>query len=235
VTKIGPTPAQYVTLKGGGTSVRVLRGQTPPSVTGGYGGWTQVARPRRKALTQWDGGTPYELTFSVFFDGIFDRSGSVEGDIAKLEKLARSPAAGTSPPIITIDGAVPHSDRQWVVEDLQWDPNPIYSYKGNRVRHECTVVLLEHVGSGVASAQQRALASVNPAGSSGDSGVDPGGAAPASPNGGGSGTYLVRAGDTLDSIAAFQLGDASLWTGLAALNGIRDPRTLATGQKLRLQ
>lgn len=216
-TQVGPTSAQFVTLAGGGTSVRVLRGQTPASVTGGYGGWTQVPRPRRKALTQWDGAAPYEVTFSVLFDGIFDGSGSVESDIAKLERLARSPAAGVAPPVVAVDAGIPHADRSWVIEDLQWDPNPVYNAKGDRIRHECTIVLLEHVGGGVGSkAQDRARAATR---------------APSTTPGA---TYTVRAGDTLQSIAAAQLGDASRWAELADINLIRDPRNIAAGQLLRL-
>lgn len=215
--KAGPIPAQFVTLTGGGTSVRVLRGHTPASVTGGYGGWTQVPRPRRKALTQWDGGSPYGVTFSVLFDGIFDGSGSVEDDIAKLEKLARSPAPGVEPPVVTVDAGIPHANLKWVVEDLQWDPNPEYNQKGDRIRHECTIVLLEHVAGSVgANAQQRALRSVNSTSTTTGS------------------TYTARPSDTLPSIAAAQLGDASRWTELADLNAIRDPRNLFVGQQLRL-
>lgn len=214
--KVGPIPAQYVTLVGGGTSVRVLRGHTPASVTGGYGGWTQVPRPRRKALTQWDGGAVYEVTFSVLFDGIFDGSGSVEDDIAKLEKLARSPGPGVEPPVVTVDAGIPHANLKWVIEDLQWEPNPEYNPKGDRIRHECTIVLLEHVAGSVgAKAQQRALRQVNSTSTTGS-------------------TYTVRPGDTLQSIAASQLGDSSRWTEIADLNAIRDPRNLTPGQTLRL-
>lgn len=215
--KVGPTAAQFVTLAGAGTSVRVLRGQTPASVTGGYGGWTQVPRPRRKALTQWDGGTPYKVTFSVLFDGIFDGSGSVEDDIAKLERLARSPAPGVAPPVVTVDAGIPHADTHWVIDDLQWDPNPDYNAKGDRIRHECTIVLLEHVaGSTDGKAQGRARAATRPTSTQLAA------------------TYTVRAGDTLQSIAASQLGDSSRWTEIAALNAIRDPRNLTVGQQLRL-
>lgn len=44
--------------------------------------------------------------------------------------------------------------------------------------------------------------------------------------------YTVRPGDTLSSIAAVQMGSASLWRRLAEANNIRDPRALRVGQRL---
>jgi len=150
------------------------------SLTGGFGGWSQIARRRRKALTQWDGGTPFELTFSLIFDGLAT-STSVEADCGKLEQLSRQPAGGGDPPIVRVAGAVPHSDIDWVVSDLAWDPAPIYALSGNRLRHEVTVKLLEHVPATlVAGAASTAAATAT----------------------GGSSIYVVKQGDTLVSIAA---------------------------------
>jgi len=64
----------------------------------------------------------------------------------------------------------------------------------------------------------------------------PAGDAPA-PRGGASSsaaTYTVRPGDSLWSIAARTLGDGSRYTELAALNGLRDPGRIVTGQVLKL-
>ena len=46
--------------------------------------------------------------------------------------------------------------------------------------------------------------------------------------------YTVRAGDTLPRIAGRELGDQSLWVQIAQLNGIRDPRNVRVGQRLRM-
>lgn len=47
-------------------------------------------------------------------------------------------------------------------------------------------------------------------------------------------TYVVKAGDTLSGIAAKVYDDASEWRRIADKNGIRDPRKLRVGQKLKL-
>lgn len=46
--------------------------------------------------------------------------------------------------------------------------------------------------------------------------------------------HVVRAGDTLWSIAAEQLGDGHQYPRIAALNGIADPARITTGQSLRI-
>jgi hypothetical protein len=46
--------------------------------------------------------------------------------------------------------------------------------------------------------------------------------------------HRVARGDTLQSIAWAEYGDASLWRGVAAVNGIDDPMRLRPGRELRL-
>lgn len=47
-------------------------------------------------------------------------------------------------------------------------------------------------------------------------------------------TYIVRAGDTLWSIAARFYGDGTLWRVLAEKNGVADPKKLTVGRVLTL-
>lgn len=206
------TAAQHVTLTADGITIRGLRGQTAPVLTAGFGGWSQIARPRRKALTQWTGGEPLELTFSILFDGIPDGS-SVEDDCLALERIAR-PADGSEPPVVRHGGGMPHPELDWIVGGLAWDPAPEYAQSGNRIRHEATVKLTEHVPADAIPT----AASV----------------AAAKAGGVGGRTYIVKAGDTLSSIAASQLGDYKKWTVIASLNGIRDPKAITPNQRLRL-
>lgn len=206
--------AQHITLTApaAGLRVRGLRGTVAPSPTGGFGGWTQVARPRRKALTQWDGIAPLAVTFSLILDGVAaDRS--VEADCLALEQMAQPQGPRTPPPVVHAAGGLPHTEIDWVISDLQWDPAPMYATTLKRIRQEVTVQLLEHVAADTVA---------NPV------------AAAKAKAGAGTKLYVVKAGDTLSSIAAKLLGDHKKWTAIATLNHIRDPKAIRPGQKLRI-
>lgn len=47
-------------------------------------------------------------------------------------------------------------------------------------------------------------------------------------------SYLVKKGDTLWDLADKKLGDGSRWREIAKLNGVKDPRKLQIGTKLKL-
>ncbi len=46
--------------------------------------------------------------------------------------------------------------------------------------------------------------------------------------------YIVKKGDTLSAIAKRELGDASRWPELAALNSIPNPDLIYPGQEIKL-
>lgn len=48
-------------------------------------------------------------------------------------------------------------------------------------------------------------------------------------------TYTVKAGDTLQSIAAMQLGSEELWNYLASINSIKSPYTVLPGQVITVE
>lgn len=217
-------------------SVTAMRGVTPPVPAGGYGGWTLIARPKRKSLTQWDGIEPRRILVPIILgmtpagDGLADDT-TCEPARDRLERMAQPPAVGSQPPIVTVTGAVPHASVAWVIEDFDWDPNPDYSRRGFIVRQAVTVHLLEHVNDQLAApvnaaeltrqaATKRAAAAAAKIGAVATSVLQR--------------IYIVGAGDTLPSIAAAKLGSAKRWTELATLNGLRDPNRLTVGQKLRL-
>lgn len=197
--------------------VRALRGVGAPQITGGYAIWEKVARPHRKALTRYQGRDPFQMTLPLLLEG-FDGNVSVEPEIRALEMMALPPTAGSDPPTVTVAGAVPHPELDWVIggsdPPLEWDASPIWSPNGYRIRQAVTVHLLEHVGD-----DSNDTATVSAVGSS---------AAGTSA----AGVYVVNDGDTLQSIAALRLGSASRWHEIADLNDIRDPRRLTVGQRL---
>jgi LysM repeat protein len=219
-----PDP-RLITLTAGKLAVTALRGQTAPAATGGFGGWNKVARPRRKALTVWGGIEPYQQAFSIIFDGLLGDV-SVETGIRTLELMAMPPATGQEPPLVRVAGAVPRPGLTYVIETLEWDPAPMWSRNGYRVRQEATVHLLEYVrpdrlvqSSGAEKARTKAAATATKVAAGGKSHKR---------------SYTVRSGDTLSKIAAHQLGDYKRWPEIAKLNGIRDPKKLRIGQVIKL-
>jgi hypothetical protein len=213
-------------------TVRGLRGNTAPVPAAGFGGWQLVARPRRKSLTRWKGIDPFQQQFSIIFDGVPDNV-SVEPACLALERMAQPVGHRAAPPPVRVIGVVPHPELAYVIGDgnggpgLAWG-DVIYSPSGFRIRQEVVITLLEHVGddrvsAGAAAAQARQTASAR--------------STSAAAAGGGTsrtGTATVKAGDSLLSIAARDLGSATQWTEIAQLNGLVDPYTLTVGQKLRM-
>lgn len=219
--------SQRVTLRSRtpAITVRALLGPEGAKVIGGYGGWEIVNRPRRLAMTRWRGRQPFQMDLDLMLDGYADGR-SVETDCTKLERLALPPRELAEPPVVTIDGAVPHDDLTWVVNGIDWGTVIRRAGDGDRLRQAALVHLVRFVDDdklkplSAAEAKRRDAAAKN------------GGRALAST--GGDGFYTVRDGDTLGAIAARQLGDYSQWTAIAEANGIRDPAAIAVGTTLRL-
>lgn len=220
----------YVTLRSTAPNLTVtcLLGADGARVTGGYGGWVDVPRPRRLALTQWDGRSPFEMAVQLVLDAHAD-DGSVEAQCSALERMALPPRSLAEPPVITITGPVPHDDLTWVVLGLDWG-SAMRNEDGNRSRQEVTVTLKRYVADDrlqLRPAAERAR----------EKGLGGGGGtnSPAAKTPG-KRTYVVKAGDTLSEIAARKdiYGNASMWPKIAQANGIRDPRNLRVGQVLRI-
>lgn len=186
---------------------------------GGVGGWAKIGRPRRKAITTWDGEDGFELSVPVIFDGLVENQ-SVERQIARLERLAQRGEGDRHPPVLTLRGPVPHTGLEWVINDISWGPLDRRG-DGQRIRQHATIVFWEYVDPDL-TVQRRQK---SPAKDAQERNKDKGG----SPR-----TYAVKKGDTLSSIAARKLGNANRWRDIADLNNIRDPRNIKIGQVIRL-
>ena len=211
-----------------------------PNVTAGYGGWTEVVRPRRRPISVWAASPGLRMDLAILLDRWRIQS-SVELQIAQLERLATPNASDGSTSRIRLNapgGGVPHQGRVWVIDTLTWG-DALANAKGNRVRQQVTLGLLEYIADvrvdqGSSSQQARAKAAMAT--------TKPGAAVKrviatrGRPQLQGRTVRSVAGepGEDLLSIAARELGDADRWTEIAALNGIRDPRTIKLGQVIRL-
>lgn len=119
----------------------------PPRVTGGYGGWEIVDRPRRVGITQWMGREPLQMDINMVLDGYIG-SDTVEFDITKLERMAL-PHGNRHPPTIDLRGsAVPYADADlpWLINRLEWG-DAIRLKNGDRVRQFVTIGFLVYVAA----------------------------------------------------------------------------------------
>lgn len=201
----------YTFRASSGAVVRVLRGDGPPTMVGGGGGWSVENRPRRIGFTLWQGRDPYRMDVPVLFDGWPDDS--VEDDIARLNQMQIGGDL-QEPPTITISGAVPIKGATWVIEGIDWssDDENVYWVRQQgsdfRLRQAATIHLLQF------KAEERLKVTV----------------ARALPN-----VYITKKGDTLRSVARDMYGNASKWTVIKKANPkIKDPNNIPAKTRLTI-
>ncbi len=202
-----------------------------PIVTAGYGGWSRVARPRKKAITEWVGRDSASITIEFMLDALEDNDGLyVRTQERALEHLAGLDRNDPEPPLVRLtsvpEALIPHNEHhadhvKWFVDTLTWNADAkISNNAGNPVRIAGTLVLTQYVADqrleSLSSAEKRRNSSKK--------------------KGSKRKTYTVRQGDTLSKIAARKdvYGDASKWPRIAKANKIRDPKKLKVGQVLKI-
>lgn len=190
-----------------------------PIVVAGYGGWSRVARPRRRAITEWVGRDSLSMEINFLFDGRDEEAGTyVEANIRSLERMAGIGIPGTDPqpPLIRVESVpanlMPYGygrapGTRWFVDTLSWDRESIVvGPTGNRQRAGGTLVVTQFVED------QR----LDPIKKRKNRDSD-------KPK---RKTYIVKRGDTLQKIAARKdiYHDAKKWKRIARANHIRDPK-----------
>lgn len=213
-----------ITCEAPALRVLALMGDVAPRITSGYGGWQEVTRPRKKALTEWQGRSPKRMILNIIVDN-FQDGVSVEPFVRNLEQMAEPYRPTGQPPVIRVDGAVPKRDTEWVIEELAWGTAEYHQVQGYRIRQAAEIKLIEYVEDELVKVvsparaarerQQRART------------TKPRRPAPTA-------RYTVKRGDTLSRIAARELNDARRWREIAKLNNLRDPDNLRVGMQLRM-
>ena len=197
-------------------SVTAILDAAGATITGGYGAWDTIARPRRQAVTHWGGRSPFQMDVAIILDG-HQTYETVETQCSRIERLALPhPNPGGAPPIVELIGeAIPHKDiKEWVVADLEWGA-VIRDRNGHRTRQHVVLKMLRYVA--VDKIQVSAAAN--------------------SRNKGGTGvrTVPVKKGDTLQKIASRYLGQGHRWKDIRALNpGIDDPNHLGNRTTVKI-
>lgn len=202
-----------------------------------YGGWEKVKRRRGRSLSEWIGVDGLTLSVPILIDN-FAAGTSIEDQITELERMAgrsRPGAPDVEPPLVYFNagGAVPHdyhreSSLDWVIEEIEWGDCE-RNTSGNRTRQAATLLVAEYV-------EDDDLASLTPAQrrrkqqSKTSTKKGKGAKSAKKPR------YLIKNGDTLESVAARELGKASRWVEIKKLNPkYRDPtKPLPAGQILAM-
>lgn len=190
-------------------------GDMDPQITSGYGGWSTLARARRRALPTFDGPEPYRLSFSIVLDA-FAENKSVEAEIRKLERMAIPAHSGRPPTKVRIYGYMPMDNSRnasawWVIDSLEWTESLRSKVGQVRTRQGANLVLMALPPDSSLKIRK----------------------SPRLP-GARIKRYKVKKGDTLQKIAAKYLGTSRRWKEIAKLNGIRDPAKLKVGKIIKL-
>lgn len=177
-------------------AVICFRGDGPPTMTGGGGGWEIEARPRRVGATLWKGREPYQMDVPILFDG-FQGEDSQESKIALLNQMQMGKDLDP-PPIVTIEGAVPVKGASWVIS-IAWGDNVVWrpGTKGQhyRIRQDAIVSCTQYQQDRRVNLRKPPMQR----------------------------KHRVKKGDTLKSIAKKYKTTVAK---LKKLNGIRDAKTL---------
>jgi hypothetical protein len=227
-------------------SVTARLAEERPNVESGFGGWEEVARPRKSPITTWQGSPAIRLTLPILLDG-WARNVSVEGDIRDIQKMGRPVAENREPPHVRIEAtgsAIPYLNKVWVISELSWG-DALMNKRGNRVRQQVTLSLLEFVHdvylterSAANRRRRKKAAAKKKGGARAKRHVTKRSSKPKPKPKSLSFAAAVDdefgTGEDLLTIAALELGDADRWVEIAELNGIRDPRAVTPGQVLRL-
>jgi hypothetical protein len=213
------------------TVVTMWLGRESPRITGGYGGWQQVERPRRRATVEWVGVEPLEITITVLMDAWAldpvngmatqsERINEVASDIKKLDTLAKPAAMGGLPsPTMMVEGPlIPFGKKNgllWVISGLKWG-DTIFNTQGQILRQEATITFLQADGGEHIRV-------------TGPVAKRPGGKGKPIPQ-----YHIWKKGNTFELIAIKYYDDPTYRTAIMRLNGVRNWKNVKVGTKIKL-
>ena len=239
-----PAPKYYLQFKTSSDTVSALLDETTPTVTEGYGGWQEVTRARRTSYVDWPGKPTIKMQVGIVFDSWHDADpAGVMPRVKRLEAMALPADGVTKPPTVKLYGYVPHTELTWVISQITWGES-MRDQNGLLVRQKLTVTLWQFVPADIVTkspaSSVKAAAKTKTTQEKGKSTrsfvpakhswePDPTANATATT------IYTTHVGETLDSIAAKELGDWQRWKELSDLNNIMVPfLPIPAGDKIKV-
>lgn len=174
--------------------------------------WNRISRPKRSTAITYGGMGEETLVFEVIFDAL-DGNGTVEERVRRLDALRVPSGERNPPPICKLYYGHMGGGKDWVVDQIS-ESDEQRDSRLHRIYYQAELTLVEHIQADLEISHAKHHRSRH--------------------SGGRGRSHRVRHGETLSSIAASDLGDASRWKEIAQLNDIRDPRSLKVGDVLRM-
>jgi LysM repeat protein len=216
---------QFAPVKPGEAPVLALMDNDLPQVIQSYG-WSEVARQRRKATTEWEGEGLRTMDVAVILDGyandglltgpdgspLRDDAGgtiTVASAWGALKQMAVKPKGAATPGEIRVTGNLPGTSTRWVISALV--PGNARMSGTTLVRQYATVSLMEFNPAVVLVTKKKPGTTTR--------------------------THTCKKGDTLHKLAAKYYKDQRQWRliGNAQSPPIRDARKkLTPGRKLKI-
>lgn len=198
--------------------ITVMLDAPSPQLTGGFGGWDVVARPKRVSMTRYAGSDPVTQDIAVMFDG-YSNDESQEDDISTLMNMALPVSELQEPPKIRLSGVAHRKDLSWIISGIDFDNQDVmWIMKGStpvRVRQKAVIHLTQYVDDKVIITQTSpAIANAKP-----------------------KNVVTTPKGMTLKQIAAIEYGDPDLYMSIFLSNRWLDPdprKIIPAGIKLTI-
>ena len=193
------------------TELRFLYNPTEYTVTKGAT-WNRPQTTGAKSATkpQFGGTNPQTVQMEIFFDAFEIGGGSVGDDVATLLEWTKPTAQSVQqkkpePPILTLD----------------WGKNKaLAGFHGYLKNVSAKYTLFDGTGNPMRVTANITLEEVP---------TDPKGQNPTSGSREGRRRHVLTEGETLQSIAWAEYGDATLWRAIATFNSVDDPMRVAIG------
>jgi hypothetical protein len=203
------------------TAVRGLMGTDVPRITGGYGGWRQLDKPRKRGTLEYEGIEPLEMQLELILDawGEESRVTNVDTDLVELEAMTVPVDLNQPPPTVFVDGKAIPRDKStpWVITAITWGTT-IRNTEGETKRQTFQMTLVQ------ADAIEHARTAPKPTRARN----------PRSPSNTRPRTYTWKKKDTWPQVALKLLGDKKLAIKIIDYNKFRPGHQMKVGQKIKV-